>query len=171
MKPNHSAPLAAPRTMASADDDRIFLLVLDGSDEQRAAIRYAAQRAKATGGQVALMLVTQPVEFEHWMFVGNLMREEAREAAEHAMNRYASVVRSITGHMPIFYLREGDPVDELFKLLREEDFSVLILAAGEGQDGPGPIVQAVTGKQMAKLTLPITIVPGTLSDEEIDAVT
>jgi hypothetical protein len=45
-----------------------------------------------------------------------------------------------------------------------------VLAASIEQRGPGPLVAALTGKLMGKLRIPVTIVPGNLSEEDIDAV-
>ncbi len=158
-------PAADRRSMG---DQRTFLVVVDDTTEMTAAMRFAARRAQSTGGRVALMYSIAPVEFEHWMFIGNLMREEAREEAEQKLNRHASVVRKICGQMPILYVREGDTREELFKLIDEErSISILVLAAAANDD-PGPLVTALTGKSAGRLRVPLTLVPGHLSEEEID---
>ncbi|MEC8545835.1 MAG: universal stress protein, partial [Pseudomonadota bacterium] len=48
--------------------------------------------------------------------------------------------------------------------------STLVLAAGVSANGPGPLVTALgTGK--SDFHVPVTVVPGDLSDGEIDALT
>jgi len=151
-------------------DHRTFLVVVDQSAEMRAALRFACGRAVATGGHVALLHVTQPTEFEHWMFVGKRMRDEARESAEGLLQRNASLVNRMTGHMPALFVREGDPTDELLDLLDEEpNISIVVLATSAGPKGPGPLVTALTGKHVHRLRVPLTLVPGGLTDAEIDA--
>lgn len=153
------APHRTPRT---------FLVVVDDTREMRAALRFACLRARKTGGRVALLRVTEPVEFQHFWSVGELMREEAREAAEQLLQRLAAEVNEWTGTMPVLYVREGEARDELLALIGEEPgISILVLGAGAGPEGPGPLVSALTGKYANRLRIPVTIVPGTLSDEDI----
>jgi hypothetical protein len=74
--------------------------------------------------------------------------------------------------MPILYLREGDRRDELLKLIEEEpSISILVLGAATGPKGPGPLISALTGKFVGRLRVPITIVPGDLSVEDIESIT
>ncbi|MEZ5668436.1 MAG: universal stress protein [Alphaproteobacteria bacterium] len=161
---------AAPS--ADAAGERIFLVVVDESPEFGAALRFAARRAKHTGGRVALLFVVERGEFEHWMAVGELIREEARQQAEQVLHRHAAMCKEISGKMPILHIREGRPRDELLALLDEEpQISVLVLGANTGGKGPGPLVSYLVGKVSGKLRVPITVVPGGLSDEQIDALT
>jgi nucleotide-binding universal stress UspA family protein len=152
--------------------ERIFLVVVDATEEHHKALRFASLRARNTGGRVALLYVIEPAEFQHWMAVENLMREERRQEAETLLHTISSEVQSLSGLTPVFYLREGTLRDELLKLIDEEkDISVLVLAAGTDKKGPGPLVTQLAGKQSGTLRIPITIVPGNLSDEEIDSLT
>jgi nucleotide-binding universal stress UspA family protein len=164
-------PLSEEESVPSAHR-RIFLVVVDESEEMRAALRFASKRARNTGGRVALLSVVQPPEFQHWMFIGNLMQEEARLGGEQRLQITAAAVNAYSGDMPELYLREGDAREELFRLVAEDEgISVVVLAAGTGKDGPGPLVEALTGKHAGKLRVPVTIVPGDLSDAEIDGLT
>lgn len=152
--------------------ERIFLVVVDNSDEMRVALRYAGLRAKATGGRVALFTAIEPAESHTWQAVGELMEEEQRAEAEAMMQRFAEEVVKLSGKTPVIFIRPGMARDALLKLIDEEPtVSILILAAGIGRGGPGPLIAALTGKFFPKLTIPLTIVPGTLTDEEIDALT
>lgn len=159
----------------SIDDkpaERTFLVVVDNSDEMRAALRFACRRAKATNGKVALLNVIEPAEFHHFAAIGDIMSEEARHEAEQRLNRLAAEVNNQSGHMPVLYVREGKPQEELMALIDEEpSVSVLVLAAGTDSSGPGPLVSALAGKLSGKLRVPVTIVPGDLADDQIDMLT
>jgi nucleotide-binding universal stress UspA family protein len=159
--------------MTPAASERIFLVVADRSEELRVAIRYAAKRAARTGGRVALLYVTEPAEFQHWQSVEDLMKEELRQQAEATLQQWSKLVQEWSGKTPVLFVREGNARDQLFKLLGEEkkSVSVLVLAAAAGKKGPGPLITALTGKMWKQLTIPLTIVPGGLSDDEIDALT
>jgi nucleotide-binding universal stress UspA family protein len=150
---------------------RIFLVVVDDSEEMRVALRYASFRARHTGGRVALLYVIEPSDLQQWMAVETLMREERREEAEAVLQRLATEVAELSGSMPVIYIREGRRRDELLALIDEEPgISILVLAASAGSEGPGPLITALTGKSITKLHVPVTVVPGSLTKEQIDAI-
>src|SRR6516225_3182420 len=158
-------------TAEVAVPQRIFLVVVDDSEEMPVALRYAALRARHTGGRVALLYVIEPSDLQHWMAVESLMREERREEAEQLLNKLSQEVLELSGSHPVVYIREGRRRDQLLKMLDEEpSISILVLAAGTGPEGPGPLISYLTGKPAARLRIPITIVPGRLTVEELDAV-
>lgn len=149
--------------------ERVFLCVVDSSQEVHVALRFAALRARSTGGRVALLYVIEPGDFQHWMSVAERMREERREEAERVLQEHAAEVVTITGRTPILYVREGAPRDAIVQLIAEEPaISILVLGAGTDKKGPGPLVSAIAGKLSGKFPIPITVVPGTLSDEQLD---
>ena len=152
--------------------ERVFLCVVDSSEEVHVALRFAALRARRSGGRVALLYVIEPGDFQHWMSVAEKMREEGREEAEQVLQEHAAEVVAITGRTPIFYVREGEPRDAIVQLIGEEPaISILVLGAGTGKKGPGPLVSAIAGRLSGKFPIPITVVPGTLSHEQLDALT
>lgn len=152
--------------------DRIFLVVVDDSPERAVALHYACLRALKGSGRVALLRVIEPPEMSEWAGVGQLLREERREEAERLLSSLAADVNRITGTMPILFVREGNARDELLKLLAEEArISILVLATSPAGEGPGPLITALAGKHSGKLRRPMTIVPGGLSETELEAVT
>ncbi|HEB79004.1 MAG TPA: universal stress protein [Rhodospirillales bacterium] len=164
---------ATEKPKSETRDDRLtFLCVVDESEELSQALRFACRRAVRTMGRVALLYACEPAEFQHWASVGDLMREERREEAEEMLHVVASVVKKHTGSIPVVFIREGDLTDELIKLIDEEKkISLLVLGAATGPDGPGPLITHIVENMSSGLRIPITIVPGSLTDEEIDALT
>ena len=156
---------------ASRSDGRVFLVVVDESPEMRNALRYACRRAKRTGGRVAMLYVMDPPEGQQWGAVVDLMRQEARQQAEEVIAKHADVAVSLTGQPPTIHIREGKSRDELAKLITEDrSISVLVLASASSGEGPGPLVTAFAGKLGNQLRVPLTIVPGQLTEAEIDAI-
>lgn len=151
-------------------DTRVFLVVVDNSEEMHKALRFASLRARHTNGRVALLYVQEPTEFSHWLGVDELMREEAREEGEALLQELSEEVERLSGNMPVVYIREGDGGEELFALLEEEpSISIVVLAASsKGGESSDPIISHLIGKGRGKMRTPFTIVPSTLSDEEID---
>lgn len=153
-------------------EGRTFLCLVDDSEEFSPTLRFACRRAMNTGGRIALLYIIQPAEFQHWLGVGDLMKQESREEAEEMCGVVADVVQKRTGKLPVIYIREGQPHEVLTQLIEEEpSLSVLVLGASTKGEGPGPIISHVVNKVAGEFALPITIVPGGLSDEEIDAIT
>jgi len=153
---------------------RIFLVVVDDSPELKVALRYACLRARKSGGKVALLTVLEPGEMQHWLAVENLIREEQRSEAEQKLQKLAREVNQLTGTLPALYVREGNRHEEVLALIAEEpSISILVLAAGNDPEaqGPGPLISYYTGRGLAKLRIPLTIVPGGLSNEALDAIT
>ena len=158
-----------PATPPAAPSERIFLVVVDETDEMHIALRYAALRAFHTGGKVALLAVIEPPEVQQFAAIEERMEEERREEAEQLLSKLSAEVKAIAGSMPSLYLRTGRYSDELLALIDEEpSISVLVLAAGIDQDGPGPLITALVNRT-AKLRVPITIVPGALSADQLAA--
>lgn len=151
---------------------RVFLVVVDDSEELHQALYYAGRRAARLDGHIALMHCIPPAEFQHWAGVGELMREEAREEAENLLKVNSEYIHELTGKTPEVYLREGDPKVELIDLINEEKrFSMLILGGNTEGESSGPLINYLTTKGAAVCRIPITIVPGNLSDDEIDLLT
>jgi nucleotide-binding universal stress UspA family protein len=162
--PDESRAVREPR-------ERIFLVVVDESEEMKAALRFACRRALHTGGRVALFYALEPPEFQHWLGVERVMQEEARQHAEEMLQALAAKVQADTGKMPILHLREGRRRDELLALIEEEPgLSLLVLGMASGREGPGPLVSYLVSQGMP-IRLPVTLVPGALSEAEIDALT
>ena len=90
-----------------AEAERVFLVVVDESEEMKNALRYACRRARNTRGRVALLYVIEPVEFQHWLGVERVMQEEARQQAEQTLQALAAKVQAETGKLPILHVREG----------------------------------------------------------------
>lgn len=156
----------------AARRDRVFLVVVDDSPERQVALRYACLRAKHGGGRVALLRVIEEEGTVEWAGVGALLQQERREEAEKLLSALAAEVQEITGGMPILLIREGDARDELLALLEEDPrLSILILATAPNGSGPGPLITALTGRYAPRLRVPMTIVPGTLTDEDLARVT
>ena len=152
--------------------ERVFLVVVDDSQELRVALRYAALRARRTGGRVALLYVMEPPDRQHWMALESLMREEQREEAEELVGRHADTVAALTGAPPVIHIREGVAHEQLMALIDEDPtISILVLAAAVDDAGPGPLISALSSKLIGRLRVPLTIVPGSLSDAQIDMLT
>lgn len=153
----------------SATRPRKFVVVVDKTAECRVALRFATRRAQHTGGRVTLVCLSQPEEFQQWRGVAEIMKDEARAEAEHLIYEAAKAVNELSGIRPELVILEGPAPDCIAEFLKSDrDLSILVLAASAAREGPGLLVSTFVGRAGGN-PIPITIVPGSFSDAEIDA--
>ncbi|QRM29579.1 universal stress protein [Microvirga sp. VF16] len=147
-----------------------FMVVVDQTPECARAVHFASRRTARTGASMIMLAVVDPPDNFEWLGVGEAMIEEASEEAQKQLDAAAREARSAAGVEPEQVIRVGNRADEIMKLINEdEDISFLVLAAGSAKEGPGPLVSTLAGRSAASFPIPIVIVPGGLTDEEIDA--
>jgi nucleotide-binding universal stress UspA family protein len=149
-----------------------FLVVVDDTPEARVALRYASYRARNVGGSVMLFRAIAPADSQHFLAVEEIMAQEAHEAAQTLLSDFAAQVKADSGIVPELAIREGHTRDELLALIDSDpDIRILVLAAAPGHQGPGPLVSALAGQMSGGLRIPITVVPGSLTDAQIEELT
>lgn len=148
---------------------RKFMAVIDNTPECFRAVHYAGRRAKNSNGGLVLMYIIPDGDFQQWLGVEEIMRAEAMEEAEAVMAKAAQTVRDTIGIEPEIVIREGGAAGAINALIEEDrDIAILVLAAGSTKDGPGPLVSMIAGRGAA-FPIPVTVLPDTLTNEEIDA--
>jgi nucleotide-binding universal stress UspA family protein len=147
-----------------------FLVIIDDTPECDRALYFASRRAARVGVSVIMLrMIDTHDRNQQWLGVADIMRAEAHEEAAALLARAGARANGIAGITPEQVIREGDTAEEILKLIDEdEDISVLVLAAGVDSEGPGPLVASL-GSTAGTFPVPIAIVPGHLSDEELDA--
>lgn len=150
---------------------RKFLAIIDDTPECERAVAYASKRAMSTNGVLVLLYIIDPTDFQAFLGVEKIMRDEATATANAALDSAASKVRSGLGIEPELVVREGKATEEIHRLIEEDqDIAIMVLAAGGAKEGPGPLVASIAGKGAA-FPIPVTVVPLNLSDEDIDNLT
>ena len=106
---------------------------------------------------------------QQWLGVADIMQQEAQDEARTVLAQAAARARSIGGIVPEQVIREGETAQQVQALIEEDqDIAVLVLAAATSKEGPGPLVSGLS-KTIGTFPIPIAIVPGQLTDQEIDA--
>lgn len=164
-------PSRKKRQLFEKGHRRKFLVVVDETPECESALHFAARRATRTGGQLALLFVVEPGDFQHWLGVEEVAREEGMNKAKAVFRLFGRKLK-LLGFDDIKIeeiIREGAKAEEIVKLVEEdEDIGILVLGASGDPSGPGPLVASLAaGKYAAEFQIPITLVPGSLTDEEI----
>ena len=145
-----------------------YLVCVDGTAQSRVAVRFACLRAKNTRGRVVLLTVLEPAEFQHWMAVESVMQEERREEAEHLLQELAGEVNAWAGVMPVFTVRAGRIGDEILAAIEEDPtISFLVVGSAPPSAEHGKLISWLAGQLAGKLSIPLVIVPGNLTDEQL----
>ncbi len=174
-KKKASAPTPRPRKKRQIYQEghkRKFLVVVDETPECESALAFAASRAQRTKGRLALLYVIEPEgEGMHWLGVEDVAREEGQSKAKAVFRLFGRKLRAMGFEEiePEEIVREGIKDEEITKTIEEdEDIGVLVLGASKDPSGPGPLVSSLAGGKFAgSFPVPITVVPGHLSTEEI----
>ncbi len=146
------------------------LVIVDDTAEGDRAVYYASRWAVRVGGGVVMLRVIETEDRnQQWLGVADIMRAEAEEIANAALDRASGRANGIAAITPERVIREGDPGEQILDVIDNDvDIAVLVLAASAGAEGPGPII-TMLAKTAGTFPIPITIVPGNLSDLDIDA--
>jgi nucleotide-binding universal stress UspA family protein len=158
------------RRSYEAGHKRKYLVVIDDTEECDRAVFWAAKRAGRTKSQIVMLRVIETADRnQQWLGVADIMQAEALEAANVVLDKFATRVKKIAGSEPDRVIREGNTSDEIVKLIDEDaDIGILVLAAGTGKEGPGPLITNLA-KTVATFPIPVAIVPGQLNDEDLEA--
>ena len=149
-----------------------FLVCVDTTDECKVALKFACMRAKNSGGSVLLLYVIEPKELQHFVGIEKIMVKEAKEEAknvlaelaESAMKDFNLKVQTVTSN--------GKKYNQIVDLINK-DKSISILVLGEAPDGMGSndLINKFTAGLTRSINIPLTIVPGNLSIEDLEKIT
>ena len=162
--------MATQRRSYEAGHKPKCLVIVDDSAELDRAVYYASRWAVRVGGGVVMLRVIEiEDQNQQWLGVADIMRAEAHEAAAAALDRAAGRANGISAITPERVIREGSAIEQILGVIDEDaDIAMLVLAASPGAEGPGPLVTAMANT-MGSFPIPVMMVPGELSDAELDA--
>jgi nucleotide-binding universal stress UspA family protein len=146
------------------------LVIVDDTAEWDRAVYYASRWAiRVGGGVVMLRIIEIEDQNQQWLGVADIMRAEAHENANAALDRAAGRANGIAAITPERVIREGSAIEQIREVIEEDaDITMLVLAASPGAEGPGPLVTTMANS-MGSFPIPVMIVPGELSDADVDA--
>lgn len=164
-------PTSTRRRAFEEGHRRKFLVIVDETAEADAALYFAASRAAHTGGSVVLLYVIEPQDYQHWIAIKEIQKEEETQKAK-ALFRLVGRKLTNAGLEDVVreeVIREGTLADEIVEIIEaDEDISIMVLGAGTEANGPGPLVSALAaGNHAGTFPIPITIVPGNMVLEDI----
>ena len=162
--------MSSKRRSYETGHKRKYLVIIDDTEECDRAVFWAAKRAGRTKSQIVMLRVIEPGDRnQQWLGVADIMKAEQQEEANAALDKFAARAYQIAEISPDRVIREGETTQEIVKLIDEDaDIGILVLAAATGKEGPGPLVASVA-KTAGAFPIAVAIVPGHLSDEDLEA--
>ncbi|MSO69355.1 MAG: universal stress protein [Alphaproteobacteria bacterium] len=149
-----------------------FVACVANDAHSRAAARFAALRARNTGGRLEILHVVQPPEFQHWAAVGDLMRAEITAEGQTLLNTIGAEMAAFSGVQPLLKLREGRIGEEILRHVEgDPSINILVVGAAPPEARRGSLISWLAGQLAGQLRIPLVIVPGTLSDSELQDLT
>lgn len=146
---------------------RVYLVIMDESEEAQKALRFASRRAAASGGAVHILALVQPQNFNAFGGVQATIEQEAKDRAEVMASSAAGNLFSESGKMPTISVRVGEGQAIIKAYLGEHpEVAALVLGAAPG-GGPGPLVSHFSAHS-GDLPCPLYVIPGGASNEDID---
>jgi nucleotide-binding universal stress UspA family protein len=147
---------------------RVYLVIMDDTSEALVALRFASRRAIKTGGALHIIALVEPQPFVAFAGVQATIEEEARERAETTAATAAGSILTDGGAMPIISVQQGEGIKVVRDYLEgHPEISALVLGAAK-EGGPGPLVSYFAGTHAGSLPCPVFVVPGSLSEADID---
>ena len=146
------------------------LVIVDDTAEWDRAVYYASRWAiRVGGGVVMLRIIETEDQNQQWLGVADIMRAEAHDEADAALDRASGRANGIAAITPERVIREGDATEQILDVIDQDvDIVMLVLAANPGPEGPGPLI-TLMASVVGAFPIPVIIVPGELTDVEIDA--
>ncbi len=147
---------------------RVYLVIVDETEEALVALQFAARRAAKTDGVLHLLALVPPQPFNAFGGVQATIEEEARARAETLVTAAAGNLLSQGAKMPVISVRMGEDIKIVREYLKEHpEVSALVLGAAK-EGGPGPLVAHFTGAGLGQMPCPVFVIPGTLDAEAIE---
>lgn len=148
-----------------------FAVVVDDTPECRKALRYAALRARRTGAKVMLLHVLPPVHFLEWRGAQREIEEDEKCHGEEILQAMATEVEALAGARPETKLVRGVARQAVLQAISEDRSVRALVLAAAARGRPGPLVDFFAGQQAGRLPCMVIIVPGAISDADLDRLT
>ena len=129
-------------------------------------------RAKAVSAGLVILRCARAPGGGGWIGLDRDINQDAIDAARLKAVQHADQVEARTSVKPELIVSDDEAVDAIRKLVDGDPaIKVLILAAGSGRWGPGPLVSRLAkGKPLAARPIAVTVIPGDLSDKQLDEI-
>lgn len=146
-----------------------YLVCVDQRDESHVALRLACMKSRVRNGSVEILHVVPPGEMQALGMIADKMREEQLEEASAFLKRLADKAEENYGVRPQMQLREGAVGDEIVAAAMEDtDLTMIVIGTAPQSAGRGHLSAWLATQLGDKLLIPLLLVPGNLTDYQLE---
>ncbi|MDE3060832.1 MAG: universal stress protein [Pseudomonadota bacterium] len=146
-----------------------FLVCVDNQPESRTALRLACLKAAARGIAIDLLHVLAPADFQTLGIIAERMQGERRGEGELLLKGLAEEARA-HGVEPGLLLREGAVGEEIIAAVQADPrINLAIIGTAHQTAGRGTLAAWLAGQLGSKLFVPLLMIPGNLTDQQLQA--
>lgn len=146
-----------------------YMVCVDRGESSRTALHFACKKAIKSGGSVEMLHIIPPADMQNIFGVMEKVRAEQRQEAEVMTRSLGESAFQYSGVTPSVKIRVGRPGEEIINAaLEDTSVNMLVLGASPESAKHGSLIQWLAGKLGDRLLVPIMLVPGNLTDLQID---
>ena len=158
-------------TIPSSPKSSKFMVCIDQREESKIALRLACMKANARGSRVCMLHVIAPADFQTLGAIADRMREERKAEGMQLLSMLAEEAFSTYGIRPDTILREGSTGDEIIAAAFEDpDVNMIALGVAQQASGRGKLTAWLASQLGSKLYVPLLMVPGNLTDQQLQSI-
>lgn len=148
-----------------------YLVGVDGREESKVALRLACMKARSRRGSVDIVHVIPPVDFQTLGGIADRMREERMAEGQQLLKRHADEAAAGYSVTPRLILCEGATGDEIISTaVKDPDIIMIVLGiATTHGNGRGTLASWLASQLGSKLPIPLLMVPGNLTDQQLES--
>ena len=154
----------------TASNVRTYTVCVRNNEASRVAVKMACIKAKNHGGQVKVVHVIPPTDGQTLFMVADRLKDEQRLESEQYIQEMCDAAYSLTGLMPSIDIREGVVEEEILKAVNDENDNTILMVLGMDKEAHSNLIEQLSEQMGHKLFIPIMIVPGNLTDEQIQGI-
>lgn len=146
-----------------------YLVCVDDSDVSRKALRFACIKARKRHILIDVLHVISPSDIQTLQGIADVMRQEQRAAAEALLQSMADEVHDVASITPTLLIREGNPGEQILAQTLEDYYTnMLVLGVSPGSNSGMRVINWLANQSGKKLLIPMMLVPGNLTDEQME---
>lgn len=149
------------------------LLVCANKEEySKVALHFACRLAKKNKGKITILHVIEPVDYQSIGMVAKKMQQEKLSDAKALLKSLSQEVKNFLKTPPTLLLREGLIEEEIIQVLEEDNSINMMVAGAPGDEAPkSKILPPLVSELGQKIQVPMLIVPGSLTEHQIEELT
>lgn len=162
--------MASPHKHPTPHKPGKFLVCVAENEASSVALRIACKKALSRGDGVDILTVVQPMDFQPLFGIGERISDEKREQAEKLLQELASIAHEECGLTPTLHLREGKLGEQIIAAVMEDsDVNMLVIGLMPHSPTGSKLVTWLTERLGDDILVPLLIVPGNLTDQQLEA--